>query len=128
VRFDADIVARASASFHNCYEVLFGQHLNEVETEVLTWRLRASVLSTGDVTPVMGQMTPMLGDVRARRAYFPDHAAFQDTPVLRHGDVAIDSIAAGPALVEQAGCTVVIGPNERFHADQHSNLLIELLD
>ena len=32
----------------------------------------------------------------------------------------------GPALIEQSGCTTVIGPGERYIADEYGNLLITL--
>jgi N-methylhydantoinase A len=33
---------------------------------------------------------------------------------------------AGPALIEQPGSTVVIGPGDRFRLDEHANLRITL--
>ena len=58
--------------------------------------------------------------------YFPDSGEFHEVPVLDDATLSVGRELEGPALIEQSGCTTVIGPNERFTADAHGNLLISL--
>jgi N-methylhydantoinase A len=61
---------------------------------------------------------------RSRKAWFPDVAAFVDTPVLAEADLRPGERHDGPALVEQAGSTVVVGPGDRFGLDDHGHLRV----
>ncbi|NBS48769.1 MAG: hypothetical protein EBS99_17430, partial [Betaproteobacteria bacterium] len=63
---------------------------------------------------------------RSRPAYFPDIAAFVETPVLTQSELQPGQMHDGPALVEQPGSTVVVGPGDRFMLDAAGNLRIRL--
>ena len=61
-----------------------------------------------------------------RSAFFPDLDRFVDTPVMDVRDLRLGEDYAGPALIEQPGSTVVIGPGDCFRLDKHANLRITL--
>jgi N-methylhydantoinase A/oxoprolinase/acetone carboxylase beta subunit len=44
--------------------------------------------------------------------------------VLSEHELPIDHAKQGPALIEQAGSTVVIGPGDRYHKDPFGNIHI----
>jgi N-methylhydantoinase A len=61
-----------------------------------------------------------------RSAFFPDLDVFVDTPVMDIRGLRLGEDYVGPALIEQPGSTVVIGPGDRFRLDEHANLRITL--
>jgi len=126
-RFDDATTDAAVQSFYDIYDELFSHHLTTVDVEALTWRLRATAPAPSP--PISRRMNGT--DSRAvpdqlRRVYFPDAGEFHDVPVLADSGLNIDSEKEGPALIEQSGCTTVVGPGERFTADKHGNLLVSL--
>ena len=58
--------------------------------------------------------------------FFPDIEGFIQTPVLSLDQLRTEQRYEGPALVEQPGSTVVIGPGDVFTLDLHGNLRITL--
>ena len=76
--------------------------------------------------PTAGGATPAPGAARSRMAYFPDAQAFIDTPVLIESALRAGERHHGPALIEQTGSTVVIGPGDRFEIDEFASLRITL--
>ncbi len=115
------------ASFHRTYDGLFGHHLTNVGVEALTWRLRAT--APPPAPPAVrrengSDLTRTTGSTR--RVYYPDIGEFHDTPVLDHSRLQVGRDLEGPALIEQSGCTAVVGRGERFSADDGGNLLISL--
>jgi N-methylhydantoinase A len=63
---------------------------------------------------------------RSRQAFFPDINQYVDTPVIAESALVAGHAYQGPALVEQPGSTVVIGPGDRFVLDPAGNLQITL--
>jgi N-methylhydantoinase A len=61
-----------------------------------------------------------------RPAYFPDLAGFVDTPVMPEASLAPGQTLIGPALIEQTGSTVVVGPGDRFGIDENGHIRITL--
>ena len=48
------------------------------------------------------------------------------TPIYDRTALAIDQKFEGPAVVEEAESTMVIGPGGRFHVSNSGNLIIDL--
>ena len=114
-------------SFYDIYDELFSDHLTTVEVEALTWRLRATAQAPSPpISWRVNEAEPRTAPAALRRVYFPDTDEFHDIPVLVDTRLDIDSVREGPALIEQTGCTAVVGPGEQFTADRHGNLLISL--
>ena len=65
----------------------------------------------------------MSGVLWRRKAYFSELGGFVETPVYQdpHSQCARPS---GPALIEQPGSTIVIGPGDTFEVDKFGNVLI----
>ncbi len=61
---------------------------------------------------------------KKRQAYFPDINAFVDTPVIAESTLMPGQTLQGPALIEQAGSTVVVGPGDQFGLDAFGNIRV----
>lgn len=116
----------ATDSFYRIYDELFSHHLTSVDVEALTWRLRATAPPPSPPISRRDDSGSAITAKRERRVYFPDLGVFQDVPVLDDAYLPVGERIDGPALIEQSGCTTVVGPNESFTADKHGNLQISL--
>ena len=113
--------------FDRVYTELYGRSGPRVGLEALTWR----VVSSGPAPPMYrkgGDRSSVDREALkgTRPAYFPEYAAFRDTPVydrylLRPGDEI-----AGPAIVEERESTAVIGPGGDIRVDSQLNLVVTL--
>lgn len=115
------------ARFNQAYAALFGRHLDKQRVEIVNWRVEgfsgvSSPARQGDIQASVAQDAPN----RSRKAFFPDINAFVDTPVIAEASLRPDEFQAGPALIEQAGSTAVVGPGDRFGLDAFGNLRITL--
>ncbi|MBT5193461.1 MAG: hydantoinase/oxoprolinase family protein, partial [Rhodospirillaceae bacterium] len=61
-----------------------------------------------------------------RDVYFPETDGAVETAVLDRAAMTIGENFTGPAVVEEAESTMVIGPGGRFHVSDSGNLVIEL--
>ncbi len=115
-----------AARFHGAYERQFGHRLVDQSIEALNWRLEGTVHVQW---PEMIQTPTVRSEnlvQRSRPAFFPDIDRFVDTPVLREDELVDGRPREGPALIEQAGSTIVIGPGDCFAMDRTGNIKITL--
>jgi N-methylhydantoinase A len=99
-----DAVALQHA-FDARYEERFGRNLGAVPVEVVSWRVRL-------VAP------PSVAEIR-----FPENSSGADAARLAPG-----TKIAGPALIEEAESTSVIGPKANVEVDGFGNLIMRLED
>ena len=126
-RLDASRLEGLEAGFNAAYAARFGRPLANQRIEVVNWRIEGfAPAPLAPDRPTAGGATPAPGAARSRRAYFPDARAFIDTPVLIESALRAGERHHGPALIEQAGSTVVIGPGDRFEIDEFASLRITL--
>ena len=127
-RLEAAHLTEIEASFQAAYAARFGGHLEGQRIEVVNWRVEGS--AAAPPTPLRpganGSTAAVAAPRRTRKAFFPDVNAFIDTPVLAESALRVGERHDGPALIEQAGSTVVIGPGDQFTLDPHGNLRITL--
>lgn len=116
-----------AARFDAAYRLRFGQHLENQRIEIVNWRVEAiAAAPPAPQRPGANETTARVASRRDRKVYFPDVGAFVDTPVLAESSLRAGLVQEGPALIEQAGSTVVIGPGDRFGIDEAGNLRITL--
>ncbi|MGE0312126.1 MAG: hydantoinase/oxoprolinase family protein [Lautropia sp.] len=123
----ADMGAEFSRRFDAAYRLRFGQHLENQRIEIVNWRVEA--IAPAPPTPLRPGQDAGSAGARARRdrkVYFPDVGAFVDTPVIAEAELRPGRVDDGPALIEQAGSTVVVGPGDRFGIDDAGNIRITL--
>lgn len=119
--------AELAERFNAAYASRFGKHLENQRVEAVNWRVEGSAAAPATpLTPAGGVAGAGVKGARTRPAFFPDANAFVDTPVLAESALAPGAIHDGPALIEQAGSTVVVGPGDRFGMDTFGNLRITL--
>jgi N-methylhydantoinase A len=120
---DAEAIAQA---FYAEYERLFGHAHREVAVEVLTCRLRAS-----GAAPTIELETPpanpdSVEEARrgSRPAYFAEGGGFIDTVIYDRAALAPGATLAGPAIVEEVDCTIVVPPGMTATVDPDRNLIV----
>jgi N-methylhydantoinase A len=121
-----DRFAAVLAAFEDAYRSAYQRTCPGVPVEALTWRVRVSgpppeLHLRYSRTPAQG--SPVKGQ---RPVYFAEAGGFCPTPVydryrLRPGDQF-----AGPAVVEEAESTVVVGPGGTVTVDEYLNLIVRL--
>jgi N-methylhydantoinase A len=123
-RLSEGCVPDLEARFDAAYAARFGAHLENQRVEAVNWRIEG--YAPAPPTPLRSVGAGGAGGAaaRTRRAYFPDLEDFVDTPVLRESALTPGAWRDGPALIEQAGSTVVVGPGDRFRMDEAGNIAI----
>jgi N-methylhydantoinase A len=110
-------------AFGRAYALRYGRPPPAVPIELV----HARVVQRGQAGSAMATLpppaaTPAAG--RSRRAVFPEGMA--EAVVLDRAALPPGFVAAGPALVEEAGSTLVIGPRGRFTVLASGNILVEI--
>jgi N-methylhydantoinase A len=105
---------RLEAAFLETYAALYGRTVAGVPIEVVTWRVRCRRDTPAiDVLDRAGAETETPSDppqlYGARRAWLPDLEAPQDIPVYRRERLRPGDRFEGPALVQEAQSTLVLG-------------------
>jgi N-methylhydantoinase A len=111
--------------FSLAYAALFGRHLERQKLEVINWRVEGFADISSPPT-VDGQYSASIENKqeKKRQAYFPDINAFVATPVIAESALMVGQTLEGPALIEQAGSTVVVGPGDQFSLDTFGNIRV----
>jgi N-methylhydantoinase A len=117
------------SSFEQVYRSLYGRKGPDVPLEVINWRVVASgpAPETDFRFPrkINGGADVLKGK---RRAYFPEHDGFIETPVYDRYALAPGARFSGPAIVEERESTLIIGPGGRGRVDEHLNIVVEFVD
>ena len=115
-------------SFERAYEIRFGTTLIGQRVEAVNWRVQATSAVPASVSHRSSQSNAGVAATpsRMRESYFPDINGFVTTPVLKVDALKKGELLIGPALVEQPGSTVVIGPGDQFVLDEYDNIRISL--
>jgi N-methylhydantoinase A/oxoprolinase/acetone carboxylase beta subunit len=116
------------AAFECQYKLMFGSSIEGAELEVLNWRVEAFAYQGRAIQPKVDQEPPRseAWSSRRRRAFFPCVCDWIETPVISEQSLPFDRLQTGPALIEQAGSTVVVGPGDQYHKDRFGNIHIAL--
>ena len=121
---DAASLRRA---FERVYEQRFGRLLPGMQVEVVSWRLRASAAPMAaevQLEQTAKSSVPM--QAGERPVYFAELGAFHSTPVYSRSRVAPGQRIEGPAIIEEAESTVVVGPRARIAVEENGNLVMHL--
>lgn len=115
------------AAFEHQYRLMFGTSIEGAPLEVLNWRVQAFAHQGQAILPIVNQ-APSGGvtSARRRRAFFPCVRDWVETPVIAEQSLPVGQTQTGPALIEQAGSTVVVGPSDCYHKDRFGNIHIAL--
>jgi N-methylhydantoinase A len=112
-------------AFEAAYRQKFARTPASVPIEFTSIRvtLRAPVPGVGTFAGERRSGDPLKG---TRRAYFPEVADYLETPVYDRDRLVRGETYRGPALMEEEGSTLVVGPGARFHVARSHNIIVEL--
>ena len=126
--FAASSAAAVEAAFTETYRRTFSRTPPEGKIEIINIRvsMRAQVPGPGIAFAVgAGGVAAAKG---TRKVYFPEAGDFVDTKVYDRASLPAGVKFEGPAIVEEAESTLVVGPNATMHADANGNLIVDLKD
>ena len=115
-------------AFAQEYERLYKRLNPGVEVEVVNWRLVAAgphpaIILQAPETETRSLVSAYKGD---REVYLPEQNRFLPCRVYDRYRLPIDTLFAGPAVIEERECTVVVGENAQVCVDQELNLVVAL--
>jgi len=117
-------------NFYEAYAKRFGHHLNEMPTEVLSWRLDA-LLANRVPTPSYAKngkrARVRCEPISFRSVYYVERGRSLRTPVYKHGLLSEGDRISGPAIIEQVESTAVIGPADKCIVDKYRNLVLSIV-
>jgi N-methylhydantoinase A len=114
-------------AFESVYAERFGRSLPGMHIEVVSWRLRASSAAMADeVRLEQSAKSGKQSRTGERKVYFSEVGGFETTPVYSRYRLAAGEEVAGPAIIEEAESTVVVGPRARVVVDEAGNLVMHL--
>jgi N-methylhydantoinase A len=126
---DEEGLAAVADAFARRYLAAFGRPPLDRPLHVVTWRLRASAPSAGDVargrSASAGRRELPAPDA-IRPVYFPEASGYLDTPVRRRDALLPGDVFAGPAIVEEAASSTVAGPRSRVEVLEDHSLKVAL--
>jgi len=126
--YDASSAAAIEQAFTDTYRRTFSRTPPEGRIEIINIRvsLRAHVPGPGIAfsVPEGGAVEPKA----TRKVYFPEAGSFVETDVYDRATLPAGLKIDGPAIVEEAESTLVVGPNATMHADATGNLIVDLLE
>jgi N-methylhydantoinase A len=114
--------------FDGHYERRFGRSLGVLPVEVVSWRVRVGAAAAVSELR-FAELNAPGGDplIERRMAYFEESAGFVEVPVFTRGRLAAGGgPIAGPALIEEAESTAVVGPSASVVTDAYGNLVMTL--
>jgi N-methylhydantoinase A len=113
-----------AAAFEAAYREKYGRTPGAVPIEFTNIRvtLRAAVPGAAKLgTAVEAAGPPLKG---TRRVWFPERRGVVETPVYDRAFLRDGEVFAGPALIEEEGSTLVVGPRGRFRVAPSRNILV----
>ncbi len=120
---DASASSCIQRAFDETYRQLFGRTVDGVPVECVTWR--TTVRGVDGTLPRAVTTDADAAPPTTRSAYFRGHGALK-TPVFQRSALLPGEQHSGPAIIEEAQSTTVIGPGDVFAADQHGNIIVQL--
>ncbi|MDO8188693.1 hydantoinase/oxoprolinase family protein [Conexibacter sp. JD483] len=114
--------------FTTRYEHIYGRGtaLRVAGVEFTVLRVDGHVPVTRPAPAPKASSLDPLAPSGSREIWFEERGALTTTAVYRPQDLAGGGTIAGPAAIEQAGTTVIVGPDQRALVDGHGHITIEI--
>ncbi len=121
---DRAAIAAIVADFHREHRALYGYAAESEPVEFVNLRVTGTgVVVKAALAPLAPGAAPAAAKSR-RTAHFPAGPA--DTPVYDRAALAPGQRLAGPAIVDEAGASIVVYPGHVLTVDTIGNLIIDL--
>src|SRR6185437_10483700 len=122
-----DDPAALEAAFARGYQEKFGRAPPAVPLEFINARVAVRIpVPGGTVAGLAGGGDAAIAIKGTRRAWFAEAGGFAETTVYDRDRFLAGARFAGPALVEDAGSTLVIGPGGRAEVMGSGSIVVEL--
>jgi N-methylhydantoinase A len=124
-----DAVARPAlaAAFENAYREKFGRGPPAVPMEFINARVSVRVAVSGSQIADLATGEASGSAIKGkRRAWFAEAGGFVDATVYDRDSLGANTMIAGPALVEDPGSTLVIGPAATAQVMPSGSIIVEL--
>jgi N-methylhydantoinase A len=121
--------ANSADSLQDAYAKAYENHFTRPPPNVPVAIAAIRVRLTAPAETAADDFAPLdeaAATVNSRLAYFPETDGMTETAVLSRAAMKVGDSFTGPAVVEEAESTMVIGPGGRFHVSANGNLIIEL--
>jgi N-methylhydantoinase A len=125
------VVVRQSLvdAFMAGYREKFGRTPPDVPIEFLNIRLSASAPVPGGDVLLSGQSgANNAAPTDSRPAYFPEVNDFVDTAIYQRSGLRIGTEFNGPAIIEDDGSTLIVGPGATVRVAKTGNVIVTLPD
>jgi N-methylhydantoinase A len=122
---DADAIATVAERFHDRYRDIYGHATPDEPVEAVTWRLRA-VEPTATVEQRAPTTAESLADARkGSRDAFAD-GEFRPHAVYDRQRLPPGATFEGPAIVEEAESTAILGPDSEARVTDSGAIVVDL--
>ncbi len=110
--------------FETAYNALYTEVQEDRPIETLNWRMTVSGPTPQVQVDATVSQDGVLIPKGERQVYFPENG-FQLTPVYDRYTLSIGARLAGPAIIEERECTVVVTPDFGAEVDRFANLILQ---
>lgn len=129
VSFDADPcedrdVLDIRARYDRAYETLYGVRLDQMDVEIVSWRITAHGGETGREAKVTMTQTPC--EPKLHRDVYFEHGTTK-VPVYDRSALSLGQVIDGPLIVEERETTVFILPGWQMTTDADGSLIANKL-
>ena len=122
---DAQNADKIRDEFNKLYEIRFGHSFANLETEVVNVRVVAVGRQRKPEFPVLERRTGELKKDGLRGVCY-DGEGFVETPIYYRGDLRAGDRIVGPAIIEEAASTTVIGLGDVATVDDRGYIIVNI--
>jgi len=112
------------AAFEAEYDRQFGHTVPESRVNIAKLRVVGTAKLPPLMTPVYELTDALAEPVEMRPVYAGNRGEFMGTPVYHGGSLGYGQGFDGPAVIEEATTTVLVGPDDRLSVDKFNNYVI----
>ena len=123
---ERDMRSVLRAAFESSYKEKFSRTPPDIPIEFINVRVSVRAPVAGSAKAGNSTAKSKGGAGSIRRVFFPDVGKYLDTKVFRRQDLSVGSRHNGPALVEEEGSTLVVGPDATFEVVPSNNIVVTI--
>jgi N-methylhydantoinase A len=124
---DENFAARCVEAFNAAYLKKHKFLDPEARIEAVDWTLVASLPRDGKGAVTIGERPAgQPDDESSRSAWFPEANGFVETRVVRRRMLVEGAAVAGPAIIEDPDCTIVVPPGDLARINASGHIIIEI--
>jgi N-methylhydantoinase A len=113
-------------AFEHSYREKYQRTPRDVPIEFMNVRVAAQLPVSQGIAAAAGAAPLVPARKGTRAVYWHEHGGFADTPVWDRLGLAVGDRHAGPAVIEEEGSTLVVGPGASFEVLPSGNILVEM--